>query len=198
VTESVRHHDDGFQAQTDPVQAMVRAHAPGTDRLVAGGLGSGGDFSDFSHEWRRLFSRLLGTFLLVLVAAGASVIQDRSTGQIGRIAKVAAPALTVLTVNLFMSAVSGAHLNPIVSVTFALGHDFRWRRVPGCILAQLLGALLAALLLRATSATSPTPGPPCRDRGSARPRPSSSKWCSLDRLIAFTGRQPAVAQPSTN
>lgn len=150
MTESVRHHDDGFQAQTDPVQAMVRAHARGTDRLVAGGLGSGGDFSDFSHEWRRLFSRLLGTFLLVLVAAGASVIQDRSTGQIGRIAKVAAPALTVLTVNLFMSAVSGAHLNPIVSVTFALGHDFRWRRVPGYILAQLLGALLAALLLRAT------------------------------------------------
>ena len=157
MTESVRHHDDGFQAQTDPVQAMVRAHAPGTDRLVAGGLGSGGDFSDFSHEWRRLFSRLLGTFLLVLVAAGASVIQDRSTGQIGRIAKVAAPALTVLTVNLFMSAVSRAHLNPIVSVTFALGHDFRWRRVPGYILAQLLGALLAALLLRATFGDSDQP-----------------------------------------
>jgi aquaporin Z len=109
-----------------------------------------GDFTDLSYEWRRLFSELFGTFLLVLAAAGAAIIQDRSGGQIGRIAEVSAPALTVLTVILFMGAVSGAHLNPIVSVAFALRRDFQWRRVPGYILAQLLGAFLAALLLRAT------------------------------------------------
>lgn len=108
-----------------------------------------GDFTDLSYEWRRLFSELFGTFLLVLAAAGAAVIQDRSGGQIGRIAEVTAPALTVLTVILFMGAVSGAHLNPIVSIAFALRRDFQWRRVPGYIVAQLLGALLAALLLRA-------------------------------------------------
>jgi aquaporin Z len=108
------------------------------------------DFTDLRYEWRRLFSELFGTFLLVLAAAGAAVIQDRSGGQIGRIAEVTAPALTVLTVILFMGAVSGAHLNPIVSIAFALRRDFRWRRVAGYILAQLLGAVLAALLLRAT------------------------------------------------
>jgi aquaporin Z len=85
-----------------------------------------------------------------LAAAGAAAVQDRSGGQIGRIAEITAPALTVLTVILFMGEVSGAHLNPIVTVAFALRHDFHWRRVPGYILAQLLGALLAALLLRAT------------------------------------------------
>jgi hypothetical protein len=103
---------------------------------------------------------------------GAAVVQDRSGGQIGRIAEITAPALTVLTVILFMGAVSGAHLNPIVTVAFALRHDFHWRRVPGYILAQLLGALLAALLVRATfgdvahlgatlpgSAPSPAPAP---------------------------------------
>jgi aquaporin Z len=108
------------------------------------------DFTDLSYEWRRLFSELFGTFLLVLAAAGAAVVQDQSHGQIGRIAEVTAPALTVLTVILFMGAVSGAHLNPIVSIAFALRRDFQWRRVPGYILAQLLGAVLAALLLRAT------------------------------------------------
>lgn len=51
---------------------------------------------------------------------------------------------------LFMGAVSGAHLNPIVSVAFALRRDFQWRRVPGYILAQVLGAVLATLLLRGT------------------------------------------------
>lgn len=108
------------------------------------------DFTDLSYEWRRLFSELFGTFLLVMAAAGAPVIQSRSGGQIGRVAEVAAPALTVLAVILFMGAVSGAHLNPIVSIAFALRHDFQWRRVPGYVLAQVLGAVLASLLLRNT------------------------------------------------
>ncbi len=59
-----------------------------------------------------------------------------------------APALTVMAVILFMGAVSGAHLNPVVSIAFALRRDFQWRRVPGYVLAQLLGALLAAWVLR--------------------------------------------------
>jgi aquaporin Z len=49
-----------------------------------------------------------------------------------------------------MGAVSGAHLNPIVSVAFAMRGDFYWRRVPGYIVAQVLGAVLAALVLRLT------------------------------------------------
>lgn len=108
------------------------------------------DFTDLSYEWRRLFSELFGTFLLVMAAAGAPVVSNRSGDQIGRVAEVTAPALTVLAVILFMGAVSGAHLNPIVSVAFALRNDFQWRRVPGYVLAQSVGAVLAALLLRAT------------------------------------------------
>jgi aquaporin Z len=136
---------------TGPVQAMgQQGYDPGSDHRRASEPGWVGDFSNLSYEWRRLFSELFGTFLLVLAAAGAAVIQETSGGQIGRVAEVTAPALTVLVVILFMGAVSGAHLNPIVSVAFALRRDFGWRRVPGYIFAQLLGAFLAALLLRAT------------------------------------------------
>ena len=55
----------------------------------------------------------------------------------------------VMAIILFMGAVSGAHLNPGVSIAFALRRDFPWRRVPGYILAQLFGAVLAALFLYA-------------------------------------------------
>jgi aquaporin Z len=48
---------------------------------------------------------------------------------------------------MFMGKVSGAHLNPAVSVAFAARGDFPWRRVPGYIIVQLIGATLAALLL---------------------------------------------------
>jgi aquaporin Z len=124
-----------------------------------------GEFDDPRFQWRRLFAELLGTFLLVLVAAGGAVILDAAHSDTGRIAAVTAPGLMVLATILFMGAVSGAHLNPAVTVAFALRRDFPWRRVPGYVLAQLAGAGLACLLLRALlgtagglGATEPGPG----------------------------------------
>jgi aquaporin Z len=102
------------------------------------------DFQDPSQEWRRLFSEVLGTFFLVLVACGGGVMGHAFPDTISRTAAVTAPGLMVLGIILFMGKVSGAHLNPAVSVAFSLRGDFPWRRVPGYIVAQLVGAALAA------------------------------------------------------
>jgi aquaporin Z len=107
------------------------------------------DFNDPRQEWRRLISELLGTFFLVLAAAGGGMMGHAFPGAISHTDAVVAPALTVLAVILFMGKVSGAHLNPAVSIAFALRRDFQWRRVPGYIVAQLIGATLAALFLHA-------------------------------------------------
>ncbi len=107
------------------------------------------DFQDTSLEWRRLFAELLGTFLLVLVAAGGPMIGHAFPDTISRSAAVVAPGLMVLAVILFMGKVSGAHLNPAVSLGFALRRDFPWRRVPAYVVAQLAGAVLAAWFLQA-------------------------------------------------
>src|ERR1022692_822235 len=107
------------------------------------------DFNDPRQEWRRLFSELLGTFFLVLAAAGGGMMGHAFPGVISRTAAVVAPALTVMAIILFMGKVSGAHLNPAVSIAFALRRDFPWQRVPGYIVMQLIGATLAALFLRA-------------------------------------------------
>jgi aquaporin Z len=106
-----------------------------------------GDMDDPSQEWRRLFSELLGTFLLVLAGAGGAVVGAVSHGQISRAAAVTAPGLTVMAVILFMGAISGAHLNPVVTVAFGLRRDFPWRRALGYILMQLAGATLACVFL---------------------------------------------------
>jgi aquaporin Z len=105
------------------------------------------NFDNPQLEWRRLFSEILGTFLLVLAGAGGGVVNAVSNGAISRAAAVTAPGLTVLAVILFMGAISGAHLNPAVSIAFAVRGDFPWRRVPGYIVGQLVGATLACLLL---------------------------------------------------
>src|SRR5919204_377849 len=98
------------------------------------------DFDDPALEWRRLFSEILGTFMLVMAGAGAGVVNAAAHGQISRTAAVAAPGLTVMAIILFMGGVSGAHLNPVVTVAFGLRRDFPWRRCFGYILAQLIGA----------------------------------------------------------
>jgi len=123
------------------------------------------DFDVPALEWRRLFSELLGTFMLVLVGAGAAFVDARSHGAIGRDAAVVAPGLMVLAIILFMGAVSGAHLNPAVTLSFTLRGDFPLVRVPGYIVVQLAGATLAVLFLKAVfgsvgglGATVPGPG----------------------------------------
>jgi aquaporin Z len=106
------------------------------------------DFWDDRYEGRRLFSELLGTFLLVLVAVGGGMVAARFGGNaVPYGAKVVAPALMVAAIILFMGTVSGAHLNPAVSIAFAARQDFPWKRVPAYIVAQFLGAVLATLLL---------------------------------------------------
>jgi aquaporin Z len=123
------------------------------------------DFWDDRYTWRRLFSEVLGTFFLVLVAVGAGMVNARFGGQaVPYGARVVAPALMVMAVILFMGAVSGAHLNPAVSIAFAVRGDFPWKRVPTYVVAQFVGAILATLLLWALlgkqgSAGLTLPGP---------------------------------------
>ncbi len=123
------------------------------------------DFWDNSYEARRLFSELLGTFFLVLVAVGGGMVNAKFGGNaVPYGARVVAPALMVMAIILFMGTVSGAHLNPAVSIAFAARGDFPWWRVPAYIVAQFAGACLATLLLWALigkqgSAGLTLPGP---------------------------------------
>ena len=116
------------------------------------------DFQDPKQEWRRLFSELLGTFFLVLVAAGGGMMGQAFPDTISRTAAVVAPGLMVMAIILFMGKVSGAHLNPAVSIAFALRRDFPWARVPGYIVIQLIGASLAAWFLQSVIHVSATYG----------------------------------------
>ncbi len=138
------------------------------------------NFDDRSQEWRRLFSELLGTFFLVLVAAGGGMMGQAFPDTISRTAAVTAPALMVLGVILFMGKISGAHLNPAVSIAFALRGDFPWVRVPGYIVVQLIGATLAAWFLQAVIGVS-------AQYGSNYPAPGYSSFLAfvMEAVLTF-------------
>ena len=141
-------------------------------------FGSREEFEDPRFGYRRLFAEALGTFMLVLAAAGGGVLHAK--GQISLSAAVVAPGLTVMAVILFMGAVSGAHLNPVVSIAFALRRDFRWYRIPLYVLAQLVGATLAALFLLAVFGN-------VEHLGATLPGPGYDNWQALLLEIALTG-----------
>ena len=107
------------------------------------------EFLDSSREWRRIFSECWGTFLLVVVAAGAHVVAAQSNGKVTLDMIAVAPGLMVMAIIYFMGTVSGAHLNPAVTLAFALRRNFPWWRVPGYVVAQFAGGIAAALFLRA-------------------------------------------------
>lgn len=122
------------------------------------------EFDNARLEYRRVFSEVWGTFLLVLVAAGGGVIGATAFGGALTLAmKALAPGVMVMGIIFFMGTISGAHLNPAVTLAFAVRGNFPWIRVPGYILAQIVGAILASLFLQwmygnvINGATEPTP-----------------------------------------
>jgi aquaporin Z len=106
------------------------------------------DFLDRGLEWRRVLAECWGTFLLVVVAAGANVVGAYRPGSITPAMAVVAPGLMVMAAIYFMGQVSGAHLNPAVTLAFAVRRNFPWIRVPGYILAQTIGGVAATFFLR--------------------------------------------------
>jgi aquaporin Z len=140
-------------------------------------FGSRDEFYDPRLAYRRLFSEVFGTFLLLLAAAGGGILHAK--GQISLAAAVVAPGLTVLAIILFMGAVSGAHLNPVVSLAFALRHDFPANRFLSYVIAQLLGATLGCLFLLAVFGN-------VEHLGATLPGPGYHNWQALLMEIALT------------
>jgi len=136
-------------------------------------------FADSRLEWRRLLAEFGGTFLLVLAAAGGGTVNAVSHGQVGRAAAVTAPGLMVLALIYTIGETSGAHVNPAVTVAFAARGHFPWGRVPGYLLAQLCGAVLAAGLLRALFGSA-------ERSGVTFPGPGITAWTALVIEIVLT------------
>lgn len=169
---------------SDRKGATLAAHDPQRARhLWMLEFGSQDEFNDPRLAHRRLFGELLGTFMLVLVAAGGGVLHAK--GQISLSAAVVAPGLMVMAIILFMGAVSGAHLNPAVSIAFALRGDFPWKRVPGYILVQLLGATFACLFLLAVFGD-------VKHLGATLPGPGYRAWQAFMLEIALTATLVSV------
>lgn len=97
---------------------------------------------------RRPLAEFLGTFILVFAGTGAIVINGLAGGAIGHAGIALTFGLVVLAMIYTFGDISGAHLNPAVTVAFAAARRFPWKEVPLYLGAQLGGAFAASGLLK--------------------------------------------------
>jgi aquaporin NIP len=98
---------------------------------------------------RKYAAEMFGTFALVFAGTGAVVIDSVTGGGVGHVGVAVTFGLVVMAMIYAVGDVSGAHLNPAVTVGFWLAGRLRGRWVGPYILSQLTGAIAASLLLRA-------------------------------------------------
>ncbi|MGN6523532.1 MAG: MIP/aquaporin family protein, partial [Actinomycetes bacterium] len=97
--------------------------------------------------WAELSAEFAGTLILILFGVG--VVAQVVAGGIGNHDSIAWGWGLAVTLGVYTSArISGAHLNPAVTVALAAFRGFSWRKVLPYSIAQTLGALVAALLVR--------------------------------------------------
>ena len=92
---------------------------------------------------QRLLAELFGALALVLAGCGAVVVEAQS-GALGHLGVALTFGLVVTVMVASVGHVSGAHINPAVTVAFALLRHFPWREVPGYVAAQIAGAVAGA------------------------------------------------------
>lgn len=97
---------------------------------------------------RNYTAEFLGTFALVFCGTGAVVIDQQSGGAVTHVGVAITFGLIVMSLIYSLGDISGAHLNPAVSIAFTIAKRFSIKQLPGYIISQLLGASLASLVLK--------------------------------------------------
>ncbi len=96
---------------------------------------------------KRFISEIIGTFALVFCGTGAMVINDFTGGTLTHVGVAITFGLIVMGMIYAFGDISGAHMNPAVTIGFAYAKKFPWKEVPAYVLAQLIGAFLASGIL---------------------------------------------------
>jgi len=97
---------------------------------------------------KKYLAELLGTYALVFAGTGAIVINQETNGSITHVGIAITFGLVVMSMIYAFGSISGAHINPAVSIAFAISKSFPVKQLLPYIVSQLIGAILASLTLK--------------------------------------------------
>jgi aquaporin Z len=107
---------------------------------------------------KKYIAELIGTFALVFCGTGAIIIDQETNGAVSHVGIAITFGLIVMAMIYTLGNISGAHINPAVTIAFALAKRFPGRQVAPYVVAQLVGAVFASLILKYLFQTNETLG----------------------------------------
>ncbi|KAK7273351.1 hypothetical protein RIF29_14400 [Crotalaria pallida] len=128
---------------------------------------------------RKVFAEIIGTYLLVFVGSGSAAMNAIDENKVSKLAASLAGGFIVTVMIYSIGHISGAHMNPAVSLAFAAVRHFPWKQVPFYVAAQLTGAISASFTLRVLLE-------PARQIGATSPSGSNIQALIMEMVATFT------------
>jgi aquaporin NIP len=97
---------------------------------------------------RKYIAELVGTYALVFCGTGAIIINEQTGGQVTHVGIACTFGLVVMSMIYAFGEISGAHINPAVSIAFTVAGKFPLKTLPFYLISQVAGAILASLTLK--------------------------------------------------
>ncbi|MCO5603000.1 hypothetical protein L7F22_057142 [Adiantum nelumboides] len=97
---------------------------------------------------RKVAAEFLGTFILIFIATAAVIVDEKTGGSMTIIGNSASAGLAIMVVILSVGHISGAHVNPSLTIAFAALRHFPWIQVPAYLAAQIVGSICASFALK--------------------------------------------------
>ena len=97
---------------------------------------------------KKYLSELIATFILIFVGTGSVVVNQQTNGALGLPGIAAVWGLLIIALIYAFGDISGTHINPAVTIAFAVDKRFEWKQVIPYVAAQLAGAIGASVLLK--------------------------------------------------
>lgn len=127
---------------------------------------------------RSAFAEMVGTFVLVFAGTGAIVVDEITGGRITHVGVALSFGLAVMVMVFAFGEISGAHLNPAVTLGFVAAGKMGWRSAPVYLGAQAIGAILASALLK-------TMFPASVNLGATVPAASVAQSFGMETVLTF-------------
>lgn len=100
------------------------------------------------NNMKKYIAEFIGTFALVFCGTGAVTINEVTNGSVTHVGIAVTFGLIIMAMIYSVGEISGAHLNPAVTIAFAVNKTFSWKQVLPYIISQLIGGLAASLILK--------------------------------------------------
>jgi aquaporin NIP len=101
-----------------------------------------------NSHFRNYVAEMIGTFALVFCGTGSIIIDQQSGGAVTHVGIAITFGLIIMSMIYSLGNISGAHFNPAVSIAFAISGRFPASRLPGYVISQSTGAILASFTLK--------------------------------------------------